>query len=191
MRGQSSKIARDLDVQYPYRGTLNSYCAISEDGLTKDNKATAQAVANTTLDTSTPDGMLAGSVAAIVGAGVVGPAAGATDGTIDGIVGIAIRNAAGEAYESVSSVASGSITYIHGSNSLIAVPTYETHNFAGDTALDYSASAGAPVYASQNGLLTIAEGLNGGAAGAGATVVGVIVEPPTASNPQMVVQLRV
>jgi len=190
MRGQSNKIAPALELQPLYRGTLNSYCAISDEGLTVDNRSGTQALANTTLNTATPDGILAGSVVRIVDAATVGPANDAATGVQVGIVGIAVRNAAGEAYESTSSVASGSITYLHGTGSVVEVPVYETADTAG-TALDYSTAAGLPVYASANGLLTIAAGLTGGVAASGATIVGVIIEPPTASSPVMVVQLRV
>lgn len=190
MRGQSSKIAPSYEVQTPYRGTLNAYMAISDEGLTKNNKGTAQAQANTTLGTSTPDGILGGMVVRVVAAGQVGPADAAATGVQAGIVGIAKRDAAGAPYESLSSVASGGITYVHGSTTVVEVPVYETHNVAGDTPLDYASAAGQPVYASANALLTIAEGLTGGVAAAGATVIGTILVPPTASNPIMVVQLR-
>lgn len=191
MRGQSNNVAPVYEVQPLYRGTLNTYSSLEEAGLTVNNKGNAQALANTTLDDATPNGVLGGAVVRITGPATIGLADDANTGVQDGIVGIAIRNAAGEAFESTSSVASGVLTYIHGTGSLVKVPIYETYATNGTTALDYSSSAGKPVYASQNGLLTIEEGLNGGTAGAGATVIGVIVEPPTTSNPAMVVQLRV
>lgn len=191
MRGQGSRIYSGSELQPLYRGSLNSYSAISELGLTQDNFANVQATANTTLDANvTPNGLLAGSVAGIVGAAEVGAAtseaAGAETNTP---VGIVVRDAAGEAYESTSSIASGSITYLQGSNSLVEVPAYETVATDGTTALTYA--AGAKLYASQNGLLTVAAGLIGGAAGADLTVVAVVVEPPVTSAPGMVVQLRI
>jgi hypothetical protein len=189
MRGQSNLVVPSVEVQPLYRGTLNSYSAISDTGLTQNNRTGTQALANTTLNAATPDGILGGSVVAIVGPAQVGPAK-AAQGVLAGIVGIAQRNAAGEAYESTSSAASGAITYIHGSDTLVSVPVFETADTAG-TALDYSAAAGLPVYASANGLLTIAAGLATGAAAAGATIVGILVDPPTATNPVMVVQLRI
>lgn len=179
------------ELQPLYRGTLNSYCAISDEGLTVDNRTAGQAAANTTLNSATPDGILAGSVVRIVSAATVGPANDAATGVQVGIVGIAVRSAAGEAYESTSSVASGSITYLHGTGSVIEIPVYETFATDGTTPIDYSTAAGLPVYASANGLLTIAAGLTGGVAAAGATIVGVIIEPPTASSPVMVVQMRI
>lgn len=190
-RGVSNRIAPQLDLQPVYRGTLNSYCALEAAGLTKNNKANAQAIGNTTIPAAAPYGVLAGAVVAVVAAGTVGAADDAADGTQAGIVGIAVRNAAGLPLESNNSSASGALTYLHGSGSVVEVPVYETVATDGTTALDYSTAAGQPVYASQNGLLTIATGLNGGVAGAGATVVGIILDPPTAQRPVLTIQLRV
>jgi hypothetical protein len=130
-------------------------------------------------------------VVRVVAPATVGPAVETDTGIQTGIVGIAETNAAGQPYESMSSTASGSISYLHGSDSLIAVPVYETYAFDGVTPLNYSTAAGLPLYASANGLLTIAAGLNGGVAGVGATIVGVVVDVPTTQSPILVIQLRI
>ena len=191
MRGQTSQVVPAAQVQPLYRGTLNSYSAISATGLTQSNRASAQQLANTTLNSSTPLGILAGSVVRVVAPATVGPAVQSNTGIQAGIVGIAELNAAGQPYESMSSVASGSISYLHGSDTLVAVPVFETYATDGTTPLDYSTAAGLPVYASANGLLTIAAGLTGGTAGVGATIVGVVVDVPTTQSPLLVVQLRI
>jgi hypothetical protein len=188
MRGVSNKITANKGLNPIYRGTLNGLCAISDLGMDRDNLTGVQAQGNTTLSTKTPRGVLAGSVVAIVAAATVGPALAAA-GVLAGIVGIAVRNAAGEEYESTNSEASGGITYLHGTNTVVEVPVYETKATNGTTVLTYA--AGEALYASVNGLLTNAAGLTGGAAAAGATEVAVVIDPPTASNPVLTIQLRV
>jgi hypothetical protein len=188
MRGVSNKITPSKQLNPIYRGTLNGLCAISAAGMIKDNLATTQAQGNTLLSAATPKGILQGSVVAVSGPMEVGPALAAA-GVLAGIVGIADRNSAGEAYESTNSEASGGITYLHGTNTVVEVPVYETVATDGTTALVYT--AGQALYASINGLLTNVTGLTGGTAGAGATVVAVLIDPPTTSNPVMTVQLRV
>lgn len=170
-----------------YRGTLNAFSKVNEAGLTQDNRANAQALANTTLSSSTSRGILNGSVVAVIGAGVIGKATTASTG----IVGLAVNDAAGYPYESASAAGSGKVTYVHGSQTLVAVSIYETATFAdAAVAINYSTAAGLPVYASQNGLLTIASGVDA-ALIADATIVGIVVEPPTATNPLLVVQSRI
>jgi hypothetical protein len=189
--GQSNLVRPDSGAKILYRGTLNTYGNINATGLTVVNLAAdAQAQANTTISTSTPNGILSGAVIAVTSAGTVGLANSTATGVQTGIVGIAVNNATGNVFESASAVGSGKVTYLHGTNSVIAVDKYETANTSG-VAIDYSVSAGYPVYASQHGLLTIAAGLTGGAAGVGATIVGIVLDPPTATNPLLVVQLRI
>jgi len=187
-RGLSNKLASDLQLQPLYRGTLNGLCAISDDGLELQNRVNAQQLANSTLSVDTPNGVLAGSVLAIVSAYTVGPAK-AVKGILAGIVGIAVRNADGAEYESMRSSASGGITYLHSTGSVVEVPVYETVATDGITPLVYT--AGENLYASQNGLLTNASGLVDGVAAADATVVAILIDPPTANNQLMTVQLRV
>ena len=187
-RGVSNKITAVRDLNPLYRGTLNAFCAISDTALEQDNKSlSAQAAANSLIAAGSI-GIIAGSVLAIVDAATVGAAL-AEAGVLDGIVGIAVRNSAGDHFESVNSNGSGGITYLHGTNTLVEVAVFETVAFDAITPLTYT--AGENLYASQNGLLTNAAGLEGGAADVGATVVAIVIDPPTTSNPVMTVQLRV
>jgi len=188
--GESNLVVSNAGMQVLYRGTQNSLGAIASDGLTKDNRSGTQALANTTLSTSTSLGILAGMVVKVETDGTVGPADETNTGVQTGISGIALNDASGYSYESTSGAASEKVPYIHGTNTVVAVDVYETANTSG-SALDYSAAGGFPVYASANGLLTIATGLTGGTAAAGATVVGIILQAPTSAEPTMVVQLRV
>lgn len=189
--GQSNLVRPDSGAKILYRGTLNTYAAISATGLTVVNLAADnQAQANSTISSATPNGVLSGAVVKVSAAGTVGLANDTNTGVQVGIVGIAVNNAAGNAYESASGKGSGKITYLHGTGSVIAVDVYETADTSG-SAIDYSTSAGLPVYASAHGLLTIAAGLTTGSAGVGATIVGIVIEPPTATNPLLVVQLRI
>lgn len=181
MRGISNKLAPHLDIQPLYRGTLNGYCSILEADKTHNNLANDQAKKNTTLGIYTPKGILAGQVLAVKGEGTVGVA-----DTDDTIVGIAVRSSAGDAFESTNSEASGGITYLHGSSSVVEVPIFETMNAAGTAAITYT--AGDKLYASQNGLLTNASGL--AAAPGTADVVGVVLET-NKSRATLTVQLRV
>jgi hypothetical protein len=190
MRGVSNKITAAKQLNPLYRGTLNAFCAISDAGLTQINKALSlQSQNNPVITSATPNGVLAGSVVAIVDAATVGPALAAAGKKV-GIVGLAVRNAAGEPYESTNSEASGGLTYLHGTNTLVEVAVYEaTEAAAPYTALTWT--PGEALYASQNGLLTNVQGLVGKAADAAATVVAVLVDPPSTNNPVMTVQLRV
>jgi len=188
--GESNLVVSNAGMQVLYRGTQNTLGSIASNGLTKDNRSGAQALANTTLNDGTSKGILGGSVVRVQSTGQVGSADDTNTGVQSGIVGIALNDATGYAYESMSGAASEKVPYIHGTNTVVAVDVYETADTSG-SALDYSAANGANVYASANGLLTIEEGLSGGTAGAGATVVGVILQAPTSTEPLMVVQLRV
>lgn len=189
MRGISNKLAPHLDIQPLYRGTLNGYCSILEADKTRNNLANDQATKNTTLGIYTPKGILAGQVLAVKGEGTVGVADG--KGT-ESIVGIAVRSSAGDAFESTNSEASGGITYLHGSSSVVEVPIFETMNAAGTAAVTYT--FGDKLYASQNGLLTNAAGLSadGTAALTAGTldVVGIVLET-NKSRATLTVQLRV
>jgi len=189
--GESNLVVSEEGMKILYRTTLNMLMAISDDGLTVDNTSgNAQKAANSTLDASTARGILGGSVVRVVADGTVGPADDAATGVQAGIAGLAINDAAGNPFESASAVGSGKVPYVQGSGTVVAVDRYETADTAG-SAIDWSASAGEALYASGNGLLTIAAGLTGGAAAVGATIVGIVLKAPTAADPQLVVQLRV
>lgn len=165
-----------------YLGIRNSIEELNDAAFTQSNRVgNAQKVANTTLSDVQKLGVLAGSVAAVKGSGVVGAASGPTDA----IVGLFVNDAAGNAYESTSAAASGKGVYVHGMGTY-EVGIYETHNPAGDTALTYA--AGNLLYCSQNGLLTVAGGVS---STTGAVVVGVVTKAPTASDPVLRFNLRV
>jgi hypothetical protein len=186
MLGQSNLVASDAGMKILYRGTLNTLMGITEAGLKKVNTSgNPQAENNTTLDSSI-QGILSGQVLEIKGDGIVGAADSTNDGTAP-VVGLAVNNAVGYDYESMSGAASEKAPYIHGTGSVVAVDVYETVEIDGSTGIDYA--AGDKLYASQNGLLTNASGLD--TVGAGATVVGIVLVAPSASNPFMYVQLSV
>jgi hypothetical protein len=165
-----------------YLGIRNSIEELNDAAFTKSNRVgNAQLVANTTMADVQKLGVLAGSVAAVKGSGVIGAGSGPTDA----IVGLFVNDAAGNAYESTSAASSGKGVYVCGMGTY-EVGVYETHNVAGDAALTYA--AGNLLYCSQNGLLTVAGGLS---STTGAVVVGVVTKAPTASDPVLRCNLRV
>lgn len=170
-----------------YLGVRNSIEGLEATAFTKSNTVgTAQLAANTTTAPILKLGCLAGSVAAIHGADVLG----AGTGPQDAIVGLFVNDLAGNAYESSSAAASGKGVYVMGLGTY-EVNVYETHSYDGATNILSSYAAGKKLYCSQNGLLTIEEGLNGGTAAAGDLVLGIITKAPTASDPFMRFNLRV
>jgi len=184
-----------------YRQTFNTYGSIETTySLTQDNRVgNAQRTGNTRLNASTNKGILAGSVVCAAGEGLIGPAIAAlgSDSTVtsDKVVGIAVNDAVGNPYESSSAVASNKVVYAHGSGTVFKTDIYETITYGGG-ALTYA--YGDKLYASRNGLLTNSTGLttaNQAAAAAGTaanmTIVGIVLQKPTTTDPFMVVQLRV
>ena len=173
-----------------YRQTFNTYGSIDTVGLTQDNRVgNTQKVANSRLNNNTNKGILAGSVVATVGEGLIGPAAG--DSTaFDKVVGIAVNDAVGNPYESSSAVASQKVVYAHGSGTVFNTDIYETFEYAVSTnAITYT--NGDLMYASANGLLTNAQGLaEKGVVGA-QTAVGILLQKPTTADPFMVVQMKI
>lgn len=177
----------DTHMDVLYRQTYNTIGQITAAGLTQDNRVgNAQKVANTRLTASTPKGILAGSVVAVAGDGLIGPC---TDGTAsaDKAVGIAVNNALGNPYESSSAVASNKVVYAHGTGTVIRTDIYETANPWG---VSISYTAGQLLYSSRNGLLTNAAGIDG-TGSANLTLVGILLAKPTATDAYMSVQLRV
>ena len=182
MIGEASGIVPDRGMNILYRVTMNTLGKLTDAGLTQANYSSTQQKANTRLSSSTPNGILAGSVVAV----------GTTSGTIVAaatntytIVGIAENNAVGYPYESSSGVGSGKCPYLCGSGSVFATDLYET---ASTTGVDITATytPGCLLYASANGLLT------NSADGAYSTlVVGVCLTAPSTSDPFMVVQMRI
>jgi hypothetical protein len=169
MIGEASGIVPDKGLNILYRSTLNALGNITDAGLTEAN-GTNNSSARITSDT--PAGILAGMVVSVNSDGNIVKSVGTS---ADTEVGIAINNAVGYAFESSSSVASGKVTYIHGSGSVIATDLYED--------VVASADAGTKLYASTDGLLTTVT--------TGATVVGVILKAATTADPFIVVQSRI
>ena len=170
-----------------YLGIRNTLSELNDAAFTKSNRVgNDQLVNNTTLADVSKLGVLAGSVAAAKGEGVVGAGSGPTDA----VLGLYVNDAAGNAFESTSAAASGKGVYVCGMGTY-EVGVYETHNYAGNASILSNYTYGKPLYCSQNGLLTVAEGLSGGTAPAGAIVVGVITKSPTSSDPVMTVNTRI
>jgi len=191
--GQSNLPTPNSHVEVLYRQTFNTLGGIVAADLTQDNRAggagAAQKAANTRLDTKTNKGLLAGSVVAVVGNGLIGAAAG--DSThYDSVVGIVVNDAVGNPYESSSAVASQKVVYMHGTGTCLRTDIYETVNAAGG-ALGTAYAAGQLLYASVNGLLTNSSGLAIAGAVGSQTVVGVILSAPTAADPYMSLQMKI
>ena len=87
-----------------YLGIRNSIEELESAAFTKvNNSGNAQLAANTTTHNVNKLGLLAGSVVASKGNGVIG--AGAADN--DAVLGLMVNDASGNAYESSSAAASG------------------------------------------------------------------------------------
>lgn len=191
MIGEASGIVPDRGMNILYRVTLNTLGKLTDDGLTQNNYSSPQQVANTRLSSSTPKGILAGSVVAVgtVSGTIVAATGGNGTPPVDNSnvtpVGVAENNAIGYPYESSSGVGSGKCPYLSGSGSVFATDLYET---ALPTGLAYSTGfvPGCLVYSSANGLLCPAEDK-----ARGGTIVGVVLTAPTTTDPFMVVQMRI
>lgn len=160
MAGFSNQVQSDSGMQVLIRVVQNTYGAAGTDALTKDNSA---------VFPNAPKGILGGSVVAVTGAGIIG----AANATTKAVVGLAINDAVGNAYESSSAAGSGKVPYLCGAGSVAAVDKYENVVF----------TAGNELYASANGFLTNVNG--------GGSVVGICLVPPTSTNAKLVIQLRV
>lgn len=182
-QGYSNLVQSDSGMKILLRVVLNTLGDADATAFTKDNKTGTQALANSTVTASTPKGVLGGMVVAATGAGLVGAAT-----TDSGVLGLAENNAVGNAYESMSGIASGKIPYLCGAGSVAIVDKYETCGTAGAGApLTYA--AGDKLYASANGLLCNAAGTT--VTNGVTPVVAICLVPPTTTNAQMTVQLRI
>lgn len=171
-----------------YRQTFNTYGTITTAGLTQDNRVgNDQKVNNTRLNANTNKGILAGSVVAVAGSGTIGPCAGDASAN-DLAVGVAVNDAVGNPYESSSAVASNRVVYAHGSGTMFNTDIYETKQTDGTAAVTYT--AGDRLYSSQNGLLTNSSGM-ALVVSAYHTLIGLVLQVPTASDSYMTVQMRI
>jgi hypothetical protein len=185
-----SNPTQDTNCAVLYRQTYNTLGSITAAGLTQNNTVgNNQKVNNTQLSSSTPLGILAGSVVAVAGDFSIGPCAGDSSTTYDKAVGIAVNNAVGNPYESSSAVSSGVVVYAHGTGTVLSTLVYETKNWAGN-ALGTAYAAGQYLYASQNGLLTNVSGLDNSSL-TYSTLIGICLKAPSPTDLTMVVQLRI
>jgi hypothetical protein len=195
----SSNPTPDTHVEVLQRQAFNSIGSIIAADLTQDNRSTTATTAwnnqkanNSRLNASTPKGILAGSVVAVAGNGLIGPCAGdSTAFVYDMAVGIAVNNAVGNPYESSSGAASGKIVYAHGTGTVLRTDIYETLANNGSSAITYT--AGDKLYSSRNGLLI--NGTNLGDSSSPlqgySTLIGVCLSAPTATDPYMMLQMRI
>ena len=130
---------------------------------------------NATISASTPNGVLAGSVAAIVGDYLVGPGNGTNVP-----VGLFTNDAAGRPFNVNPALASGKLTVAKGLPS-VEVDVFETEDAYG-TELEYS--IGDKLYCSAEGFLTNEESVEG-------TVIGVVTKVPTVQSPVLGVDMRI
>ena len=202
LRGQSSGDFKETSgrVQLFHVVTRNSVGIASTDAFTQANPPVVTAGANksTTLSTITKVGVLGGSVAFTrpdVGNNIYGGPV-APGGVYNGSfrpLGIFLNDAVGNAFENTPGVASGRAPFVCGSGSCVGVTVYETQQqIGGSTTLTWA--NGDKVYASVNGLLTNLSGdaYEFQASGTPApTLMGIVRAAPDATNPMLVVDLRV
>jgi len=187
-------------MQYFHVVTRNSVGAASTDTFTQANPPVVTTGANksTTLSAITKVGVLGGTVAFTrpdIGNNVYGGPILVSSAYHAGIkpLGMFMNDAVGNAFENTPGVASGRAPYLHGSGSCVGVSLYETQiQIGASTALTWA--VGNPVYASVNGLLTnrSADAYEYNVAGNPApTLMGIVKAVPDATNPLLVVDLRV
>jgi hypothetical protein len=125
-------------------------------------------------------------VAALKGDYLVGLA----DGTTHLPVGLFINNAVGNPFENTPAVASGKAPFVSAMGNY-EVDLYETHASTAtaltDPALVYA--AGAPLYASKNGFLTVEAPASGN--GVHPLIVGYVTKAPNGLDPWLGVKLAV
>ena len=176
MIGESSGIAPDRGLNILYRVTSNSLMNLVDTGLTATNTCYNPTASDVRITSDTPNGILAGMVLEC----------GSTNGTVQKFdatgepVGIAINNAVGYPYESMSGVGSGKVPYIHGSGTVFSTDLYEVYT-SGSVSQVYT--AGDKLYSSVNGLITRESGLGSG------VQIGICVIAPSSTDPFMAVQL--
>lgn len=198
LRGVSSGDYKETSarLQLFHVVTRNSMGVLASDAFTQANPGiiTATASKSTTLAGITKVGVLGGSVAFTrpgsnntVGGPVAAYVAGCNP------LGLFLNDALGNAFENTPGVASGKGPYVHGTGSCVGVNIYETQNLTSNAALTWA--VGDKVYASANGLLTnlLADAYEKrrGDADAAVTVMGIVKAIPDATNPWLVIDLRV
>lgn len=174
-----------------FRQTYNTLGAIIAAGLTQNNTVgDDQKKNNSRLSTTTNKGILAGSVVAVAGDGLIGPCAGDSSTVADKAVGVAVNDAVGNPFESSSAVGSGKVVYCHGNGTVFSTDIYETKRTDGSIAIAYT--AGDFLYASRHGLLTNTQGMDSTPVLNFGTVIGICLNAPgTSNNNYMTVQMRI
>lgn len=147
-------------------GQRHSIHSASDACFTKDNSTST----STTINASTPKGVLGGSVATYGSADyTVAPCTKTTKP-----VGLFLKDAAGAPFENSTAVASGKVTVIRGMAS-VEVDVYETQTAAdADVALVYA--IGDALYSSAGGLLTKEVSTD-------ETIIGYVTKVPTTTSP--------
>jgi len=203
-----------MALEILYVGHRNSYGVLTEDAFTQSNPSSPNADAANTSTTfanqTNSTGVLGGSVAFTrpdVGNNYIGgpgydTGAPVTEAGAVKPLGLFINDAVGNAYENTPGIASGKGPYVSAMGTF-KVDLYETVAIRAGTLSDGTAviadatftyTAGLEVYASENGLLTpnpddTYEVEHGGATAP--TLIGVVLQAPTASSATMVIDLRV
>jgi len=205
LRGVSSGDFKETSarLQLFHVVTRNSMGVLAADAFTQANPVTVTATANksTTLAGITKVGVLGGSVAftrATANNSVGGAVSFNTGGNnaVAGVrpLGLFLNDALGNAFENTPGVASGKGPYVHGTGTCVGVNLYETQQQVGaSTALTWA--VGDKAYASVNGLLTnrVQDAYEYYLAGSATdvTLMGIVKAIPDATNPWLVLDLRV
>ena len=185
----SSLPSPDTHCDVLYQQTKNTLGQITSIGLTQDNRVgNAQKANNTRLNANTNKGILAGSVVAVAGSGLIGPCIG-DNTSADKAVGVAVNDALGNPYASSSAVASERVVYLHGTGTVFSTDIYEKYKTDGTAVVTFL--PGQFVYASQNGLLINATGMDNTNVGEYCTVIGIVLKAPSVTDPYMNVQMRI
>ena len=203
-----------LDIRYP--GHRNSWGVLTEDSYTQSNPSSPTAdddnTASTWANQVNSTGVLGGSVAFTrpdVGSNYIGgpgysSGAAVTEAASVLPLGLFINDAVGNAYENTPGIASGKGPYVC-SGGTYKVDLYETVSTLGGTTSGGTAvgvdgaityTAGLKLYASDSGILTAIpedsyEAVSGGFAVAVCTVIGIVLQAPTAADAFMVIDLRI
>jgi hypothetical protein len=157
------------------RTQLNSIPVLSSTCYTKSNYGVNT---NTTLSSSTPTGVLGGSVAGL-SAGADYTAYPCTKALEP--IGLFVNDAAGAAFENSPAIASGKIAIIKGMAS-VEVDVYETRNAANNADLTYA--VGEKLYSSDQGFLTNETSTT-------ATVIGMVTKAPSTASPTIGLDMRI
>lgn len=152
-----------------YVGFRNALCLLASAEFTRQNYG-ASGQTSTTITESTPNGVLAGMVAA-VGANDYEVKVAVTAAGADKPLGIFLHNSSDSPFQNQPAVASGKVTYVHGLGSYL-VNYYETST---EAAAPQTYALGDKLYYSKNGLLTKDPTTAGGA---NAVVIGIVTKRP-------------